>query len=185
MRNTIKMIIVLTVVGLVSGAALVSMYKYAHPLIVDNQKKETKKAIFVIFPGAKSYEEKNIGEDVIFKVKDKKGSLLGYTFLAEGNGYQGTIKLMAGIKPDMETLVGIEILESQETPGLGQEITQDKFKDQFKGLNASPEITYVKNKKPEKPNEIQAITGATISSRAVVTILNEKIKTIKKYAKSL
>ncbi|MBL7157745.1 MAG: FMN-binding protein [Candidatus Omnitrophica bacterium] len=179
MRNTIKMISVLTIVGLVSGAALVFMYKYAKPLIIVNQKNEMKQAIFKIFPKAKKYRKETIKDETIFKVNDKDGKFLGYAFLAEGYGYQGTIKMMVGIKKDLETLVGIEILESQETPGLGQEITEEQFKSQFKGLKTSPPIIYVKNKKPTKPNEIEAITGATISSRSVVGILNEKIKTIK------
>ena len=176
MRNTMRMISVLTIVGLISGATLVLMYEYASPLISDNQKKETREAIFKIFPGGKRYKEKIIKGETVFEVKDAKGALLGYAFLAEGNGYQGTIKLMAGIKPDARTMVGIEILESQETPGLGQEIATDEFKAQFKNLRALPEITYIKNVPPTKPNEIQAITGATVSSSAVCSILNEKIK---------
>ena len=90
-----------------------------------------------------------------------------------------TIKMLAGVQPDMNTLVGIEILESQETPGLGQEIASEKFKSQFNGLRTTPDITYVKNQKPSEPNEIEAITGATISSRAVVTILNGKINELR------
>ena len=131
-------------------------------------------------PDGKTYEKEVLGEDTVSQVKDKDGKLLGYAFLTEGNGYQGAITMMIGIKPDFETLVGIEILDSQETPGLGQEITQDKFKSQFKGLKTTPEITYVKNKTPEKPNEIEAITGATVSSNAVVSIINAKIKEIRK-----
>lgn len=179
MRNTIKMISVLTIVGLVAGAALVLMYTYANPLIMNNQKKEIEQAVFKIFPQAKSYEKEITGDNVIFKAKNKTGRLLGYAFLAEGNGYQGTIKLIAGIKTDLETLVGIEILESQETPGLGQEITTDEFRSQFENLKTSPEITCVKGKKPTRPNEIQAITGATVSSSAVISILNQKINAIK------
>jgi len=180
MRNTAKMISVLTIVGLVSGAALVFMYQYANPMIIKNQKDETEKAIFKIFEKGKTYEKKTVGEETIFEVKDSSGKLLGYAFLAEGNGYQGTISLMVGIEPDFNTLVGMEVLDSQETPGLGQEIASDKFESQFKGLKTSPEITYIKNAKPSKPNEIEAITGATISSRAVCTILNEKIKSLGK-----
>jgi len=180
MKKTMQMISVLTMVGIISGAALAFIYIYANPLIAQNQKNEIKEAVFNIFPEAKSYEPVAKGGQQIFSVKDPEGKLLGYAFQAEGNGYQGAIKLMAGIKPDAETLVGIEILESQETPGLGQEIAGNDFKKQFIGLEASPEITYVKNKKPEKPNEIQAITGATISSRAVVSILNAKIEKLKK-----
>jgi electron transport complex protein RnfG len=180
MRNTVKMISVLTIIGLVSGAALVLMYEYASPLIINNQKRELKEAIFKIFPKAKSYGKKVLNNEKVFEVKGDAGGIMGYAFLAEGNGYQGTIKVMAGIKPDLETLAGIEILESQETPGLGQEIASDKFRAQFKGLRVLPEITYVKNRPPTKPAEIQAITGATVSSSAIVSILNEKIKAIRK-----
>jgi Na+-translocating ferredoxin:NAD+ oxidoreductase subunit G len=179
MRNTIKMISVLTVVGLISGAALVLVYQYASPLIDNNQKNEVKSAIFKIFPETKTYEEKEIDENPYFIVKDNAGKLLGYAFIATGNGYQGEIKMMAGIESDLKTMVGIEILESQETPGLGQEISGDNFKNQFKGLTAEPEIIYIKNAKPTKPNEIEAVTGATISSRAVCSILNDTIAKIK------
>ncbi|MBL7157977.1 MAG: RnfABCDGE type electron transport complex subunit G [Candidatus Omnitrophica bacterium] len=180
MKNTIKMIIVLTVLGLLSGAALVFIYRYASPLIAQNQKDETEKAIYKIFPEGKNYDTRIIGEDSVYKVKDKNGKLLGYAFPASGNGYQGQIDMLVGIQPDLATLAGIEVLDSQETPGLGQEITTEKFENQFKGLKVSPSISYVKNQKPQNPNEIEAITGATVSSKAVVTILNERIAKIKK-----
>lgn len=179
-KKAIHIISVLTVVGLVSGASLVFVYRYAKPLIAENQRKETKEAIFKVFPKAHAYEKIKRDDEEIFLVKDKRANDLGYAFIAEGNGYQGKIKLMAGIKTDLSTLSGIEILESQETPGLGQEITGVPFKKQFIDLKTLPFISYVKGKKPEKENEIQAITGATISSKAVVAILNEKIKKIKK-----
>lgn len=179
MRNTLRMLGVLTIIGFISGASLVLIYAYASPLIKNNQEKETKSAIFKIFPEAKKVNTVKLKEESIFKAENANGILLGYAFLAEGNGYQGKIKIMAGIKPDLETLTGIEILESQETPGLGQEIARDKFKTQFKNLKTKPAITCLKNKFPEKPGEIQAITGATVSSSAVVSILNEKIGKIR------
>ena len=85
-----------------------------------------------------------------------------------------------GVDPEISAIQGIEILESQETPGLGAEILGNKFKNQFRNLSISEAITYVKNKKPEKPGEIEAIAGATISSRAVVSIINKKIEEIKR-----
>ena len=179
MRNTFRMIGVLTIIGFISGASLVLIYAYASPLIKNNQEEETRGAIFKIFPDAKNITSQSSDKETVFVVKNANGALLGYAFLAEGNGYQGKIKMMAGIRPDLTTLAGIEVLESQETPGLGQEITQDKFRSQFRGLKTKPEITYVKNKLPEKPGEIQAVTGATISSSAVVSILNNKIMAIR------
>ena len=62
-----------------------------------------------------------------------------------------------------------------ETPGLGNRIAEPKFEDQFKGLEITPRVEYIKNRKPEKPNQIQAITGATISSDAVVKNINNAV----------
>ncbi|HXI10049.1 MAG TPA: FMN-binding protein, partial [Thermodesulfobacteriota bacterium] len=59
--------------------------------------------------------------------------------------------------------------------GLGNRISEPAFEGQFKGVDVRPKIEYIKNRKPEKPNQIQAITGATISSNAVVTNLNNAI----------
>jgi len=179
-KNTsLRMITALMVVGVISGIVLVFVYRYAVPRIEINVKNETSKAIKNIFPDAAQVDDTGGGK--IFTVKDKAGKSLGYAFLGEGNGYQGTIKLLAGISEDLSAMKGMEVLESQETPGLGAEISTDKFRSQFKGLSLSHEIEYVKNKKPEKPFEIEAITGATISSRAVVKILNKGISDIKEF----
>ena len=93
------------------------------------------------------------------------------------------IRIMIGLRTDLKTLGGIQILYSRETPGLGGKIDTEEvlhpvgktFAGQFTQLEASPPIEYVKGKKPEAPNEIQAITGATISSRSVVKIINEMV----------
>jgi Na+-translocating ferredoxin:NAD+ oxidoreductase subunit G len=77
-----------------------------------------------------------------------------------------------------KSLTGMEVLESQETPGLGAEISGD-FRKQFSGLSVSNGIEYVKNRKPEKPGQIEAITGATISSRAVVNMLNDRLRQLR------
>jgi electron transport complex protein RnfG len=69
------------------------------------------------------------------------------------------------------------VLESVETPGLGGEIVSRAFKGQFASLEFMPEIECVKGKK-EKPNEIEAITGATISSMSVANILNRKLAVV-------
>ncbi|MFH1836956.1 MAG: RnfABCDGE type electron transport complex subunit G [Candidatus Omnitrophota bacterium] len=175
-NSVIRMILALAVVGMISGYALVFVYTYAMPKITENIEGETQRAIANIFPAAGKIEK----EKDVFKAFDKKGDLLGYAFLAEGNGYQGSIKLLAGIDSDLKELTGIEVLESQETPGLGAEIRNAKFKDQFKQLSVGKDIEYVKNRKPQKANQIEAITGATISSRAVVNILNKRIEEIKK-----
>ena len=176
--NFIKMVAALTAVGIFSGAALVFVYNYAMPKIKVNVIKETESAIKKIFPATESI--KKTKDDGVYKVTDQSGKEIGYAFLAEGNGYQGTIKLIVGADAVLTTLNGMEVLESQETPGLGAEIASSTFKDQFSGLSITHPIEYVKNQKPDEPYQIEAITGATISSRAVVNALNDKIDEMRK-----
>ena len=179
MKKIIQMITVLVLVGLASGAALVAMYKYAHPQIELHKKKALDEAVYAVLPEARSYKVMEIEEKKIYKGFNSKNKPVGFAFVAKGGGYQGEIEIMVGVAPTLDYIKGIEILESVETPGLGGKITSSDFKSQFKGLSALPKIEYLKGKKPEKPNQIQAITGATVSSKSVVAIINKEMIAIK------
>ncbi|RKY50608.1 MAG: electron transporter RnfG [Candidatus Neomarinimicrobiota bacterium] len=184
MSNTARMIIVLTIAAILSGAILSVYNFYTYPKIQAHRQTELEKAIFEVIPDAEEYKKLELGEKVYYVGCTKKEKELGVAFLAEGNGFQGKISILVGMNMDMDTILAIKILEQVETPGLGTKIVDDPsnpedrkwFTNQFKGLRALPEITYVKNEKPSKPGQIQAITGATISSRSVVEILNNAIK---------
>ncbi len=182
-KRIIKMIVVLTATAVLSGGILALVYKKAEPLIEANRLRELKKAIFLVLPEAKDYKTVEKKGFNIYIGIDENGSQVGYAFVATGPGFQGKIKMMVGLANDMKTLTGMKVLEQVETPGLGNRISEDTFQGQFKGLSTEPEITYVKNKKPEKPNEIQAITGATISSKSVVAIVNKELKKVVKALK--
>ena len=182
------MITALALVGIISGAVLVLVYVYSKPKIKENLNAETGRAIQKIFPNADMAAVREKAPEVeksVLPITDNSKKVIGYAFMAEGNGYQGTIKLLVGVNGDFSKLIGIEVLESSETPGLGAEITGDPFKDQFKGLSLSQPIEYVKNQKPETDHQIEAITGATISSRAVVNIINGRVEEARKEAKKL
>lgn len=181
MLTGIKMVAALAIVGAIAGASLVFVYNYAMPKIKVNVSNETQKEIKNIFPGAARIDKTS--EKDVYKVLGKDLSPAGYAFVAEGNGYQGIIKLIVGVDPKITTMKGIAVLESQETPGLGAEISTSSFRNQFKGLALTHAVEYIKNKRPDKPYEIEAITGATISSRAVVNILNKRIDEIRKILK--
>jgi len=186
MRTATRMIATLVVVSLFAGGTLAFIYRWARPKIEAHEKELLGQAIFNVLPGTKEYEFSEKNGVVIYQCEDASGNLVGYAFVAEGGGYQDKIKIMVGLKTDLETLGGIEILYSRETPGLGGKIaTEDvlqpvaeTFTEQFRELQVSLPIEYVKGKKPEAPNEIQAITGATISSRSVVKIINEMVAKI-------
>ena len=94
----------------------------------------------------------------------------------ETQGYGGTITLLVGLSEDLETIIGIEVVEHVETPGLGGEITTGEFQRQFAGLDADEPVSYVKNVEPDPDaNEIQAISGATITSRAITSGINRTL----------
>ncbi|MGK9476222.1 FMN-binding protein [Melioribacter sp. OK-6-Me] len=176
MNNSIKMIIVLTSIALISGAVLAGVSNWAAPHIEANRLAETEAAIYLVQSSAKSYKKIETKFAEIYQVFDANGNPLGYSIVAEGNGFQGKIRMMLGVDSTLTKITAIEILEQVETPGLGSRIADDDFKNQFKNLIAQPSVNWVKGRNPEKPNEIQAITGATISSKSVCAIINDVLQ---------
>ena len=191
------MFAVLVTVGVVSSLALAATYTFTQPRIEQNKRKELQDSIFVVLPEAKDCERnangecKNIGtEDFrVYKGLNEDKELIGYAFVAEGSGFQGTIRMIVGIEPDLDTLFGMKVLEQEETPGLGAKISEETPKKDFseefaklkipateKAAKLADFILCVKgNEDPNIPNDVQAITGATISSNAVVSIINQSL----------
>jgi H+/Na+-translocating ferredoxin:NAD+ oxidoreductase subunit G len=176
MNKMTKMIVTLTVIGVISGLILSFVYSWALPKIEANQITETKAAIYKVLPETKDYKKVVKGELEYFKCLDSSKNIIGTAIICKGNGYQGEIKLMIGVNADFTKFTGMIVLEQLETPGLGAKIVEKKFTDQFSKLAVRPPIEYVKGIAPEKPNEIQAIAGATISSKAVVEIINKTVE---------
>ena len=184
MSDSVKMVVVLTIVGLLSGGFLTVVYQKTAPLIERQAQESLRRAIFVVLPEAVDYKEVRLAEDVLYQGLDKKGRQIGWAFLAEGSGFQGKIKLMVGMDQDLNKLQNIEVLESIETPGLGGRITEDDFKRQFQGLNMKKKIKLIKSARPRHVDaldrvRVQAITGATISSKAIVEIIEQRVAAIK------
>ncbi|MCR4594555.1 MAG: RnfABCDGE type electron transport complex subunit G [Clostridiales bacterium] len=102
---------------------------------------------------------------------DKNKAVTGYVFKVSSKGYGGDIVSMIGIDKD-GNVTGVEFLSITETVGLGMNADKDDFKNRFKGKNS--EITVVKNS--PKDDQIQALTGATITSNAVTKSVNTALK---------
>jgi electron transport complex protein RnfG len=183
MKTVIKMLSTLTIIGILSGGLLAFVNGWADPLIKANQKAETEKAIFLVNPEGKSYSKIESKLLEAYKVLDESNKLIGYSIAREGNGFQGKIRIMIGVSENLESINSIEILEQTETPGLGTKVTEEPFTSQFKSLETSPIVEWVKAVPPSKPNEIQAVTGATISSKAVVQIINDGISVARELKK--
>lgn len=189
MSLSTKMIVVLTLITVLSGAILSTWDNITRPAIEAYKLQELQKAIAEVLPQFDAYEEMTEGDMTLYiGVLEDIPEPNGIAFEAVGNGFQGKISIMVGMKNDFSEIFGIKILEQIETPGLGTKIVEDPtnkkdpfwWPNQFKGLQTNPEIGVVKNIKPTKQTDIQAITGATISSQAVVNILNVQIERAKK-----
>jgi electron transport complex protein RnfG len=178
MNTIIKMLITLSIIGIISGAFLSQIAGWAAPKIEMHRKAATEEAIFLVQPDAKKYEKLNTDFEC-YQVFDDSSNSIGYALPYEGNGFQGKIRLMVGVTDDMNNLTGMQVLEQLETPGLGTLIIEEPFTKQFQGLLASPQVDWVKGVPPSKDNEIQTITGATISAKAVVFIINDGLSRLR------
>lgn len=179
MKNVIQMLLTLFVIGVISGGVLSQLSGWAAPKIAAHRKAETERAIFVVQPSGKTYGRVEGVDFELYKVFDDSTAQIGYAMVYEGNGFAGNMRVMAGFNNDVSKMVGVQILEQTETPGLGTKVTEEPFTKQFINLSTNPQVDYVKGVPPTKDNEIQAITGATISSKSVVAILNGGIMKLK------
>jgi len=185
MKKSASLIIVLTCTAILSGLILAFLNNITQPKIEAYAAMVLKNAVSDVLPGIDSYERKTIDNTEFFIGKDAQGKVINVAFQAIGNGFQSKLKILVGMDKNMETILAIKILEQMETPGLGTKIENDPsnkenpgwFYHQFSDLNLSGnEITYLKNEEPAKDEgQIMAITGATISSSAVVDIINAAI----------
>lgn len=187
--SPIRLIATLGLAGFFSGVILVTVYLATQPIIQRNQAEALEAAIYRVVPGAVSRkafavrdgrlleisddEAMRSGGDVVYGAYDQAGNLVGYAIPGEGPGFQDTIRLIYGYDPRTRKVVGMEVLESRETPGLGDKIMKDEhFLQNFRGLSVEPEVVAVKAGTKSKPNEVDSISGATISAKAVVSIIN-------------
>jgi electron transport complex protein RnfG len=182
------MMATLAVAGFTSGLVLVGIFLITQPLIERNRARALEAAIFRVLPGASSRQALIVREGELTPFEDGGGGLpkeeaifvgyadggapVGFAIPAEGPGFQDTIKLIYGFDPARQRIVGMEVLESRETPGLGDKIIKDQnFVGTFRDLAITPEVVSTKKGRSAE-NEVDAISGATISSNAVVRIIN-------------
>ncbi len=103
-----------------------------------------------------------------------QGDLKGWVVKTKGQGYADTIELLVGLSPDLHTITGLFVLDQKETPGLGNKITTDAWRSQFVDVPTDRLLEVVKTG-TSRPGEIDAVTGATISSKSVIALINAAI----------
>jgi len=182
-------------VGLLCGVLIVGVFQLTKPVIARNRAEALQRAIFQVLPDARSSGSFRQTAEGRFELVDgvsgrgplvhggydDAGRLVGLAIEAEGMGYQDVIRVLYGYAFDRDAIIGIRVLESRETPGLGDKIETDSaFLQNFERLDVSltgdlaaiaNPIVFVKRGQKDHPWQIDGITGATISSAAIADML--------------
>lgn len=176
MKEITRLAFVLTLIAVGAGLILSLVESATREPIAEQRRLQTLKALKAVLPPLDNSPDADTVTLVVGT--DKKGRDISRTFyrgrqgealtgvafkVVAPDGYSGNIEIMVGVEP-AGTVSGVEILNNSETPGLGNRIAEDAFKDQFKGKALSGADWRVK----KDGGDFDQITGATISPRAVV-----------------
>ncbi|MEJ2679092.1 MAG: FMN-binding protein [Gemmatimonadota bacterium] len=184
----------LTIAGALAGFAIVFVYQWAQPKIVAHQAQVIRAAVQVVLkkpdhirtlyvvgdslsPQAPAGVD-SLQADRVFLGFDENNHPLGFAVLGAEPGFQDVIQLIFGYDPRTKEVLGMSVLDSKETPGLGEKITSDSaFIKGFAGALGPLKGVKIGSETGDK-HDVDMITGATISSRAVIRIINDRIKAV-------
>ncbi len=176
-----RSVIVLTVICLVVAALLSVTNLITQERITKMEAVATADAMAELV-SAEKYDKADVGSGELYIAKNGE-EIKGYIVKTQSRGYGGDIVAMTAISTDKKVL-GVKILSAaDETPGLGQNITKQNFYSQYIGKNEN--VSVVKNGADSDKNEIDAVTGATISSRAVTNAVNDAFVCLNNYLKAV
>ena len=174
----IKTGIILFLITGVAALILASINNVTAPIIAANETEKQMTAMTNVLPDAENFEEliDVVKAEGVFGIYAGKNGdeTVGYAVLVESMGYGGAISMVVGVDME-EKITGVDITNQSETPGLGANCAKDEFKNQFVGKTS--EITVAKNN--AKENQIDAITSATITSKAVTKGVNIAVEAVK------
>lgn len=180
--KALRILIFVIVMGTVSGALLVGVNSYTLPLIAKNEELKLKASVLDVFEI--SYDKTNLvdifndnvntlekNEYTFYNAKD--GAV---AFELKGPGLWGPVSGIISLEKDLNTIRKIKITHQEETPGLGGRIAESDYLKQFKTKRVLPQIVFKKAGESSGENEVDAITGATGSSKALEKLLNNNIR---------
>ena len=167
MKEMVKYGFTLTLICIIAAGLLAGVNALTKSKIISQAHAEEEASLREVLPGAVSFEPVK-SEDVVlyYKALDGKGKLMGAAFKASGKGYSSTIETMVGMLKE-GTITAIKVISQNETPGLGSRVADPAFTEQFKNILDI--------------SGVSAITGATISSGAVINSIADKAKEIKTF----
>lgn len=196
-RNNLVQAWLVLLLAVCFGAALAGVHLKLGPVIEANKMNETLAQVPELILGkelaakmAAENQDLSISPKTISVERDGRkryftvyearyqDDLRGYVVKTGGQGYADRIELLLGLNADLDSISGLFVLEQKETPGLGNKIIESKWRSQFLKQKVSPPLKVTKDG-AAAPGEIDAVTGATISSRAVTAIVNNAISALK------
>jgi electron transport complex protein RnfG len=189
--SSFRLLMTLGVAGAIAGALLVFVFLWSDPIIQAERARILQEAVTEVLKGPDSFESVFVldGElttqvpegvdtlalDKVFLGYDESGEPVGFALAAEGFGFQDIISVIFGYDPGAGELLGMKVLGHKETPGLGDKIVKDSvFVAEFDGV-AQPIVGVKPSRASGGADEVVTITGVTISSVAVIRIINERI----------
>ena len=203
---TASMVRTLGLVSAICGLIIVGAYQSTFDAVAANKRIATERAVFRVIPAAKSIAEYlalpaggiqkvGAGETAVapgsvkfFAAYDEHGKLAGIAAEGAAKGYADTVRIMFGYQPDCQCVVGIGVVAMRETPGIGDKIITDKaFVANFTALDVKLKadlsalanaVKTVKHGAKTSPWQIDAIAGATITSRAVGKAINDSAQVL-------
>lgn len=162
-NEVLRPVLVLVVICALIGTALALVNHATAPVIAANTEKANNETYFSVLPEADAFTPLDCTvEGVTACLKANNGA--GYVVMAQAKGYGGQVPAAVAFDND-GNILRVQMMENSETPGLGTRVREDAFQDQFAGMTAQEKTL----------DDIDAITGATISSRAALSALNEAI----------
>ncbi|HVL68317.1 MAG TPA: RnfABCDGE type electron transport complex subunit G [Vicinamibacterales bacterium] len=175
--------------GALAGLLIVLVYQFTLPTVLANRAARLETAIHQVLPGIERYDTLYFHNRALVRelppgVDARKvekvyagvagGRERGYAIPASQAGFQDAIDVIFGFDPAGRATLGLVILSSRETPGLGDKIEAPKWLEQFAG--AQTPLSAVKAGQSERPEDVEMITGATISSRTVIGAINKAVE---------
>lgn len=188
MRKFVAESWMILLLGVVFAILLAGAQTTLQPTIRVNQQKALNDAIGMVVPGTARTEKVSVAgyDREVFKCIGADGQSVGWAIDAAGMGFADQIRAVVGLSPDAEKITGLKVIENVETPGLGNKIAAEPesesdhvWADQFREMNAASEMKVVKRPPSPGQNEVQAVTGATISSNAVTELAGKAIQRVR------
>ncbi len=165
MKEMVRYGFILAMICTVASGLLATVNSFTRAKIIAQVQAEEEASLNEVIPQGERFEAvKSEAQTIYYRVYDKESKFIGVAFKASGKGYSSTIETMVGMLKD-GTITAIKILNQNETPGLGTKVTGADFIGQFT------------NKKDL--SKVQAITGATISSKTVIEMVRNKAEEIR------